>query len=47
LVFNGSPAAVSEVWVGGRHVVRDGRVPGAEAIAREAERALRRLAAAS
>jgi formimidoylglutamate deiminase len=44
LVFNGSPAAVSEVWVGGRHVVRDGRVPGAEAIAREAERALRRVA---
>ncbi len=45
LVFNGSPAAVAEVWVGGRHVVRDGRVPGGEALAREAERALRRLAA--
>jgi formimidoylglutamate deiminase len=45
LVFNGSPAAVREVWVGGRHVVRDGRVPGSEAIAREALRALRRVSA--
>lgn len=45
LVFNGSPAAVAQVWVGGRHVVRDGHVPGGEALAREAERALRRLAA--
>ncbi len=45
LVFNGSPAAVQDVWVGGRHVVREGRLPGGEALAREAERALRRIAA--
>ncbi len=45
LVFNGSPAAVADVWVGGRHVVKEGRVPGGEALALEAERALRRVAA--
>ncbi len=44
IVFNGSPAAVRDAWVGGRHVVRDGRVPGGEAIVAEAERALRRIA---
>ncbi|GDX80756.1 formimidoylglutamate deiminase [Deltaproteobacteria bacterium] len=44
LVFNGSAAAVRDVWVGGRHVVRDGRVPGGEAVVAEAERAIRRAA---
>ena len=44
LVFNGSPAAVRDVWVGGRHVVKDGRVPGGESIVSEAERAIRRAA---
>ncbi|MBM4366081.1 MAG: formimidoylglutamate deiminase [Deltaproteobacteria bacterium] len=43
VVFNGCPAAVTDAWVGGRHVLRDGRVPGAERIAHEAEAALRRL----
>lgn len=43
VVFNGSPSAVTDAWVGGRHVLRDGRVPGAERIALEAEAALRRL----
>jgi len=42
IVFNGSPAAVTDAWVGGRHVLRDGRVPGAERVANEAEAALRR-----
>jgi formimidoylglutamate deiminase len=42
IVFNGSPACVTDVWVGGRHVVKEGRVPGAERIVAEAERALRR-----
>ncbi len=44
LVFNGSAAAVTDVWVGGRHVIKDGHIPGGEAIALEAERAIRRMA---
>ncbi|MSP61656.1 MAG: formimidoylglutamate deiminase [Myxococcales bacterium] len=44
LVFNGSAAAVTDVWVGGRHVVKEGHIPGGEALALEAERAIRRLA---
>lgn len=42
VVFNGSPAALTDAWVGGRHVLRDGRVPGAERIVNDAERAIRR-----
>lgn len=41
-VFNGSPAAVTDVWVGGRRVVTDGHHPEA---ARVAERARKVLAA--
>lgn len=43
LLFNGTPECVRDVWVGGRHVVKEGRVPGAERIAAEAERELRRI----
>ena len=45
IVFNGTPECVRDVWVGGRHVVKEGKVPGSERIVAEAERELRRCGA--